>query len=71
MDYTKGCTDMLKFWLGTYEEAATWDRLIKALKAKGLQLNAIALDIKREVVKGQCNVMRIKIICVHVRMYVT
>ena len=52
MDYTKGCTDMLKFWLGTYEEAATWDRLIRALKAPGLQLNAIALDIKRAVVKG-------------------
>ena len=52
MDFSKGCTDMLKFWRQTYGEAATWDRLINGLKAKGLQLNAIALEIKREVVKG-------------------
>ena len=51
MDYTKGCTDMFKFWLGTYG-AATWDRLIKGLKAPGLQLNAIAQDIKIAVVEG-------------------
>ena len=53
MDYTKGCTEMLRFWLESYGDAATWDRLIRALKAPGLQLNAIALDIKRAVVKGQ------------------
>ena len=53
MDYTKGCTEMFNFWLQTYGDAATWDRLIRALKAPGLQLNAIALDIKRAVVKGQ------------------
>ena len=52
MDYTKGCTDMLKFWLTTYKDAATWDKLINGLEAKGLQLNSIALDIKRELVKG-------------------
>ena len=52
MDYGKGCTEMLKFWQQSREEAATWDRLIRALRAPGLQLNAIALEIKRAVVKG-------------------
>ena len=52
MDYGKGCTEMLKFWQQSHEEAATWDRLIRALRAPGLQLNAIALEIKRAVVKG-------------------
>ena len=52
MDYSKGCTEMFKFWQVTYGDAATWDRLIRALKAPCLQLNAIALDNKRAVVKG-------------------
>ena len=51
-DLASGCTDMFNFWLQTYGENATWDRLIRALKAPGLQLNAIALNIMREVVKG-------------------
>ena len=51
IDLTSACTEMFKFWLETYEDA-TWDRLIRALKAPGLQLHAIALDIMREVVKG-------------------
>ena len=50
-DLTSPCTEMFKFWLQKYEDA-TWDRLIRALKAPGLQLHAIALDIMREVVKG-------------------
>ena len=52
IDYTKGCTEMLKFWQVAYGDAATWDRLIRALQAPGLQQNAIALEIKRAVVKG-------------------
>ena len=51
-DFTKACTQMLLFWRGVYVNA-TWNRLIKALGAPGLQLNAIALDIKRDLVKGQ------------------
>ena len=50
-DLTRGCTEMFNFWLQTYEDA-TWDRLIRALQAPGLQQNAIALHIMREVVKG-------------------
>ena len=50
-DFTKACTEMLSYWRETYGNA-TWNRLIKALKAPGLQLNAIALDIKRDVVES-------------------
>ena len=50
-DFTKGCTEMLSYWRQAYENA-TWNRLIKALKAPGLQLNAIASEIKRDVMKG-------------------
>ena len=49
MDYTKGCTEMFKFWLEFYGDAATWGRLIRALMAPGIQLNAIAFDIMRGV----------------------
>ena len=50
-DLTSGCTDMFKFWLQTYENA-TWDKLIRALRASGLQQNTIALNIMKEVVEG-------------------
>ena len=50
-DYTVGCTKMFKYWLETYTDV-TWERLIRALKAPGIQLNAVALDIKEEVIKG-------------------
>ena len=50
-DFSKACTEMLSHWRGAYKNA-TWNRLIKALEAPGLQLNAIAQDIKRDVVKG-------------------
>ena len=50
-DYTKACTEMLTHWLNAYTNA-TWDRLIEALRAPGLQLNAIALDIMRDVIQG-------------------
>ena len=48
-NFTEGCKEMLTTWLGTHEDT-TWDTLIKALKAPSLQLNAVALDIKKEVV---------------------
>ena len=50
-DYRKACTEMLTYWLNTYTNP-TWNRLIKALKAPGLQLNAIALDIMIDVIQG-------------------
>ena len=50
-DYAKACTEMLSYWRETYG-SATWNRLIKALRAPGLQLNAIALDIMRDVIQG-------------------
>ena len=50
-DYTKACTEMLTYWLNTYTNA-TWSRLIEALTAPGLQLNAIAFDIMRDVKQG-------------------
>ena len=50
-NFTKACTEMLTYWLNTYTNA-TWDRLIKALREPGLQLNAIALDIMRDVIQG-------------------
>ena len=51
-DFTKACTEMLSYWLNTYTTNVTWDRLINAIRSEGLQLNAIALDIMRDVVKG-------------------
>ena len=50
-DFTKACTEMFKFWRTTYTNA-TWNKLIKAITAPGLQLNAIAADIKRDLVAG-------------------
>ena len=43
---------MFKTWLQIYGDDATWDRLMRALQAPGLQLNAIANDIMRAVVNG-------------------
>ena len=50
-DFTKACTEMFKFWGDTYTRA-TWKKLIKALKAPGLQLNDIAAKIKRDLETG-------------------
>jgi len=50
-DYTEGCSKMFNYWLGKYEDA-TWEKLIKALRAPGINLNSVALDIMKEVVKG-------------------
>ena len=50
-DFARACSEMFKYWLRTYPNA-TWSELIKALRAPGLQLNAFALEIMNDVVKG-------------------
>ena len=44
----EGCVEMLKYWLKITPEA-TWDNLIRALRAPGLELLAIADDVEKEV----------------------
>ena len=51
-DNIKGCTEMFKTWLQIYGDDATWGRLMTALQAPGLKLNASANHIMRTVVKG-------------------
>ena len=48
----RGCVEMLKYWLDI-TPGATWDDLIHALRAPGLQLLAMADDVEKEV-KGKC-----------------
>ena len=50
-DLAEACTKMLSYWRETYQDA-TWNSLIKALEARGLQLNTIATEIKRDVMNG-------------------
>lgn len=47
-DPRKGCIEMLKHWLNV-TPGASWDNLICALKAPGLELLGIADDIEKEV----------------------
>ena len=44
----RGCVEMLKCWLDSTPRA-TWDNLINALKAPGLELLSIADDVEKEV----------------------
>ena len=44
----RGCLEMLKYWL-EITPGATWDNLIHALRAPGLQLMAVADDVEKEV----------------------
>ena len=44
----EGCVEMLKYWL-KITPRATWNNLIHALRAPGLQLLAIADDVEKEV----------------------
>ena len=48
-DNTAACTEMLYFWLRAYGDAATWHKLIEALKAPGLQMDATAQEIEKEL----------------------
>ena len=47
-DQEGGCVEMLKYWLDVTPEA-TWDNLLCALRAPGLQLLSIAVDLEEEV----------------------
>ena len=47
-DHQGGCIEMLKYWL-KITPGATWDNVIHALRAPGLQLIAIADDVEKEV----------------------
>ena len=47
-DRRRGCVEMLKHWL-KITPGATWDNLIHALRAPGLQLMAIADEVEKEV----------------------
>ena len=47
-DRRRGCVEMLKYWL-KITPGATWDNLIHALRAPGLQLMAIADEVEKEV----------------------
>ena len=47
-DRRRGCIEMLKYWL-QITPGATWDNLIHALRAPGLQLLTIADDVEKEV----------------------
>ena len=48
----RGCVEMLKYWLDI-TPGGTWDDLIHALRAPGLQLLTIADDVEKEV-NGKC-----------------
>ena len=47
-DHRGGCIEMLNCWLDI-TSGATWDNLIHALRAPGLELLAIADDVEKEV----------------------
>ena len=47
-DRRRGCIEMLKYWLKITPEA-TWDSLICALRAPGLECLSIADDVEKEV----------------------
>ena len=51
-EHRRGCVEMLKCWL-SINPGASWDNLIRALRAPGLELLATADDIEKEV-NGQC-----------------
>ena len=47
-DCRRACVEMLNYWL-KITPGATWDILIHALRAPGLQLVTIANDVEEEV----------------------
>ena len=47
-DHQGGCVEMLNCWL-KITPGATWNNLIHALRAPGLELLAIADDVEKEV----------------------
>ena len=47
-DLQRRCIELLKYWL-EITPGATWDNLIHALRAPGLQLMTIADDVEKEI----------------------
>ena len=47
-DRRRGCREMLKCWL-KITPGATWDDLIRALRAPGLELLSIADDVEKQL----------------------
>ena len=47
-DPRRGCIEMLKYWLNI-TPGATWNSLIQALRAPGLELLSKADDVEKEV----------------------
>ena len=47
-DRRRGCVEMLKYWL-KITPGATWDDLIHALRAPGLELLSTADDVEKQV----------------------
>ena len=45
-DAKKCCLTMLQYWMDTHPEA-TWDDLVTALKSPGVNLDAVASDIRK------------------------
>ena len=45
-DHREGCVEMLKYWLDV-TPGATWDDIIHALRAPGLELLSIADDVEK------------------------
>ena len=48
-DRRTGCVEMLKYWLKITPDA-TWDSLIHALRAPGLELFSVADYVEKEVI---------------------
>ena len=51
-DNAAAYNEMFNFWLQAYGDAAIWHKLIKALEAPGLQMDATAHEIKKELLNS-------------------
>jgi len=49
---TECCAQMLKLWLEKHP-TATWDRLLKALEAPGVELKSLASKIQRKLLSSE------------------
>ena len=47
-DHRAGCIQMLQYWL-RFSPGATWDNLIDALRAPGLELSVVADEVEKEL----------------------
>ena len=46
------CGEMLRLWLDKHP-TATWDQLLKALRAPGIELNDLASKVQRKLLPSQ------------------